>query len=50
MNISAPNGSGGNLNLTTAQINDITKEVQAALLKQAKRNRKTNLTINGKSA
>lgn len=50
INISAPGGAGGDVSLTTTQVNEIVREVQAALLKQAKRNRKTNLSINGKSA
>ena len=43
-------GAGSSVNLTTAQISQITAQVQAALLKQAKRNRKTNLTLPGKGA
>ena len=37
-------------NLTTAQINQITAKVQAALLKQAKRNRQTGVALPGKNA
>ena len=43
-------GAGSSVNLTTAQISQITAQVQAALLKQAKRNRKTNVTLPGKGA
>jgi len=41
---------GGSLSLTTAQIRQITAEIQAALLKQARRNNKTGLQLRGKGA
>ena len=45
INVSAGGGAAGNVSLTTAQINQITAQVQAALLKQAKRNRQTGTTL-----
>ena len=50
INVSVPGGASGDLNLTTAQISEITAKVQAALLKQAKRNRQTGVALRGKSA
>jgi hypothetical protein len=49
ININAGSGSGG-LNLTQADIKKIVAQVQAALLKQAKRNPKTGLQLQGKGA
>ena len=48
ININA--GSGGAAGLTTAQIKQIVAQVQAALLKQAKRNPKTGIQLAGKGA
>jgi hypothetical protein len=50
ININAGSGGAAALNLTTAQINQIVKQVQAALLKQARRNTKTGLQAAGKGA
>ena len=50
ISVNVPAGSGANLALTTAQIKQITAEVQAALLKQAKRNRTTGVALAGKKA
>ena len=43
-------GAGSSGNLTAAQIKQITAQVQAALLKQAKRNRSTGVALPGKNA
>jgi len=48
INISA--GGGTTLALTPSQIKQITAEVQAALLKQARRNNKTGVQLAGKGA
>jgi hypothetical protein len=48
ININA--GSGATLSLSTAQIKALTEEIQAALLKQAKRNPKTGLKLTGKGS
>ena len=50
INVNVPSGSGANLALTTAQIKLIVEAVQAALLKQAKRNRTTGVALAGKKA
>ena len=50
ININVPAGAGGGVALTTAQINSITAQVQAALLKQAKRNRTTGIALHNKQA
>ena len=50
VNVSVPGGSGGNLNLTTAQINALTAQIQAKLLQQAKRNNKTGIKLPGKGS
>jgi len=50
VNVSAPGGAAGDLNLTAAQIKTITEAVQAKLLQQARRNPQTGLKVKGKSA
>ena len=50
VNVSVPGGSGGSLNLTTAQINELVKQIQAKLLQQAKRNNKTGIKLPGKGS
>jgi hypothetical protein len=40
-------GSGGGITLSNSVINSITQQVQTKLLQQAKRNRKTGLTLSG---
>lgn len=49
ININAGSGSGG-LNLSPADIKKIVAEVQAKLLQQAHRNRKTGVKLQGKNA
>jgi hypothetical protein len=49
ISVNVGSGSGG-LDLTQAQIKSIVAQVQAALLKQAKRNPKTGLQLKGKGA
>jgi hypothetical protein len=44
---SGSGGSGGGVDLSAAQIKGITSKVQAALLQQAKRNRRTGITLPG---
>jgi len=50
ININAGSGGAAGLNLTAAQIKQIVAQVQAALLKQAKRNPKTGIQLAGKGA
>src|SRR5581483_4676746 len=50
VSISVNAGSSSTLSLTKEQIAKIVAEVQAALLKQAKRNNKTGVKAHGKSA
>ena len=50
ININAGAGGAAGLNLTQAQIKQIVAQVQAALLKQAKRNNKTGIQLAGKGA
>jgi hypothetical protein len=48
ININAK-GAGGQIDLTPAQIKQLVQEIQAALLKQARRNQKTGLQAAGKN-
>jgi hypothetical protein len=50
INVNAPGGGSANLPLTQNQINAIVRMVQAALLKQAKRNPQTGLKLRGKGS
>ena len=50
VNVNVGGGASSGVSLTTAQINQITAQVQAALLKQAKRNRQTGTSLPGKKA
>jgi hypothetical protein len=50
INVTAPGGAGGDLNLTTAQIKSLTEVIQARLLQQARRNPRTGVKQSGKSA
>ena len=50
VNVSVPGGGSGNLDLTPAQIKQLVEQVQAALLKQARRNPQTGLKLKGKGA
>jgi len=50
ININVNAGQGGTLNLTDAQIKALVAKIQAALLKQAKRNNKTGIQLSGKGA
>jgi hypothetical protein len=50
INVNAGAGGAASLNLTQAQIKQIVAQVQAALLKQAKRNPKTGIQLSGKGA
>ena len=50
VNVSVPGGSGGTLNLTTAQIKALTEEIQAKLLQQARRNQRTGVQLRGRGA
>jgi hypothetical protein len=50
INISINAGHGATLVLTDAQIKAVVAKVQAALLKQAKRNNKTGIQLSGKGA
>ena len=40
-------GGGGGVHLSTAQVKQVTAQVQAALLRQAKTNRRTGITLPG---
>jgi hypothetical protein len=48
--INVSGGGSGGLNLSAADIKKITEQVQAALLRQARRNNKTGLQASGKGA
>jgi hypothetical protein len=50
VSISINAGAGATLALSDAQIKQVVAKVQAALLKQAKRNNKTGLQLTGKGA
>lgn len=50
VNISINAGGGATLVLSDAQIKAVVAKVQAALLKQAKRNNKTGVQLSGKGA
>ena len=50
INVSVGGGKGGTLELTREQIAQIVAQVQAALLKQAKKNNKTGIKAHGKGA
>ena len=50
ININVNAGQGGTLSLSDAQIKALVAKVQAALLKQAKRNNKTGLQLSGKGS
>jgi len=50
ININVNAGQSGTLNLTEAQIKALVAKIQAALLKQAKRNNKTGIQLSGKGA
>lgn len=50
ISISINAGSGATLSLSTSQIKALVEQVQAALLKQAKRNPKTGLKLTGKGS